>query len=55
MSQIVLDGVHLLDDTLIDHTACCANAMTTIGMRDSVNRRALFKYHCVVLSCAGPG
>ena len=28
MSQMVFHGVHLLDDTLIDHTACCANAVT---------------------------
>ena len=34
MSQMVFHGVHLLDDTLIDHTACCANAVTTIEMSD---------------------
>lgn len=34
MSQMVFHGVYLLDDILIDHTACCAIAVTPIEMKN---------------------
>jgi hypothetical protein len=34
VSQMVFQGVHLLNDTLIDHTDCCANVVTTNEMSD---------------------
>jgi len=34
VSHMVSHGVHLLDDTLIDHTAFCANAVTAIEVSD---------------------
>jgi len=31
---MVFYGVHLLNDTLIDHIACCANVVTRIEISD---------------------
>jgi len=40
MSQIVFHGLRLLDYTLIDHTACCANVVTSIEMNDFDKRKS---------------
>jgi len=51
MSQMVFHGVHLLDDTSINHTGCCANVVTPIEMKnfDKPKSALYISLCCVVL------
>jgi len=50
MSQMVFHGVHLLDDTLIDHTVCCANVVTPTEIKNfDKPKSALYILLCCVV------